>query len=98
MYRYLFTRHIFWPDPVAYNKITAPPPPTPIFLRRLGLDPSELGIVSPYRKQTTKLRQMMTALRIDAANIRVGSVEEFQVTKLSYSTFKLETCRTYGGH
>jgi superfamily I DNA and/or RNA helicase len=51
----------------------------------MGLDPSELGIVSPYRKQTTKLRQMMTALRIDAANIRVGSVEEFQVTTLGYS-------------
>jgi hypothetical protein len=54
------------------------------------LDPSELGIVSPYRKQTTKLRQMMTALRIDAANIRVGSVEEFQVRKLMLSEF--ETC------
>jgi superfamily I DNA and/or RNA helicase len=57
---------------------------------RLGLDPSELGIVSPYRKQTTKLRQMMTALHIDAANIRVGSVEEFQVTKLMLIQF--ETC------
>jgi superfamily I DNA and/or RNA helicase len=47
---------------------------------RLGLDPEEVGIISPYRKQTTKLRQMMGALlNMDASGIRVGSVEEFQV-------------------
>ena len=48
-------------------------------LGRLGVDPGEVGIISPYRKQTTKLRQMMSALNVDPTHIRIGSVEEFQV-------------------
>jgi hypothetical protein len=44
-----------------------------------NVDPSEIGIISPYRKQTTKLRQMMAALHVDTTNMRIGSVEEFQV-------------------
>ena len=38
-----------------------------------------MGIISPYRKQTAKLRQMMAAMNMDYTNIRIGSVEEFQV-------------------
>ena len=50
----------------------------PLFTR-LGVEPGEVGIISPYRKQTVKLRQMMAAMNMDYTNIRIGSVEEFQV-------------------
>ncbi|XP_052219999.1 putative helicase mov-10-B.1 isoform X12 [Dreissena polymorpha] len=44
------------------------------------VQPSDIGIIAPYKKQVSKIRQMLLAKRhIDNQNeITVGSVEEFQ--------------------
>ena len=51
----------------------------------LQVDPSEIGIISPYRRQVQKIRDLMNRkfqhkheFR-DWKNITVGSTEEFQV-------------------
>ena len=52
---------------------------------KLQVDPSEIGIISPYRRQVQKIRDLMNRkfqhkheFR-DWKNITVGSTEEFQV-------------------
>ncbi|XP_065066981.1 putative helicase MOV-10 [Rhopilema esculentum] len=48
--------------------------------RKLGVTPDEIGIISPYHKQVSKIRKLLEkkikSPRID--EIKVGSVEEFQ--------------------
>ncbi|XP_023326960.1 RNA helicase Mov10l1 [Eurytemora carolleeae] len=41
-----------------------------------GVEKDDIGIISPYRKQTQKIREMLKVFNIDG--IRIGSVEEFQ--------------------
>ncbi|KAK0142880.1 RNA helicase Mov10l1 [Merluccius polli] len=40
------------------------------------ISPSEIGIIAPYRKQSEKIRTLLG--RVGLADIKVGSVEEFQ--------------------
>jgi len=52
--------------------------------RSLGIKPSEIGIISPYKQQVKKLRQCLAAEKGKGdlrKEIRVGSVEEFQGTE-----------------
>lgn len=42
----------------------------------LGLTPSEVGIIAPYKKQVEKIRLLLTALNLEFC--KIGSVEEFQ--------------------
>ncbi|KAH3800822.1 hypothetical protein DPMN_154465 [Dreissena polymorpha] len=55
---------------------------TALLIKKSGtkLKPSDIGIIAPYKKQVSKIRQMLLAKRhIDNQNeITVGSVEEFQ--------------------
>ena len=41
---------------------------------QLGVD--DIGIITPYRKQVEKIRNMLAEMRLE--RIKVGSVEEFQ--------------------
>lgn len=41
-----------------------------------GLLPSEVGLLTPYRRQTLKLRSLITSLRLPTC--KIGSAEEFQ--------------------
>jgi len=41
-----------------------------------GMDPDNIGIITPYRKQVEKIRMMLEKLAMP--DIKVGSVEEFQ--------------------
>nr|CAB3263914.1 putative helicase Mov10l1 [Phallusia mammillata] len=47
-----------------------------LLISRLNVLPSDIGIITPYRKQVEKLRLMLKSLKI--TGIKVGSVEEFQ--------------------
>ncbi|KAM4618202.1 RNA helicase Mov10l1 [Polymixia lowei] len=40
------------------------------------VDPSDIGIIAPYRKQSEKIRVLLS--RVGLSDIKVGSVEEFQ--------------------
>ncbi|TRY75130.1 hypothetical protein TCAL_00662 [Tigriopus californicus] len=40
------------------------------------VNPTELGVIAPYRKQVEKVRHLLTSLELDLP--RIGSVEEFQ--------------------
>jgi helicase MOV-10 len=47
----------------------------------LRLKPEDIGIISPYRKQVEKIRQLIKSGKKEIPNIEnitVGSVEEFQ--------------------
>jgi len=44
--------------------------------RDCGLSDDSFGVVTPYRKQVQKIRQLLRSSNLD--NIKVGSVEEFQ--------------------
>lgn len=50
------------------------------YLRRAfgpwGLLPSEVGVLTPYRRQTLKLRELVNSLGLPAC--KIGSAEEFQ--------------------
>ncbi|KAF0301715.1 RNA helicase Mov10l1 [Amphibalanus amphitrite] len=49
------------------------------YLQKLGsagVDWDEVGVISPYRKQTEKIRELMTTFGLPT--VKVGSVEEFQ--------------------
>ncbi|GFO01919.1 RNA helicase mov10l1 [Plakobranchus ocellatus] len=41
-----------------------------------GVQPEDIGIITPYRKQVEKIRLMME--RLNMPDVKVGSVEEFQ--------------------
>ena len=41
-----------------------------------GVDPDEVGIVTPYRKQVERIRRLVDALGLE--RVKVGTVEEFQ--------------------
>ncbi|KAM3617817.1 uncharacterized protein V6R79_011507 [Siganus canaliculatus] len=48
---------------------------------KMGLDISDIGIITPYRKQVQKIREALDIMRKegqDTSSIKVGSVEEFQ--------------------
>ena len=50
-----------------------------IYLRKIfdfGILVDDIGIISPYRKQTSKLREILTSLELPLP--KIGSVEEFQ--------------------
>jgi len=54
---------------------------TTVYIRALitsGVDPTDVGIIAPYRKQVSKVREMLVTMELPADEIRVGSVEEFQ--------------------
>ncbi|XP_064093385.1 uncharacterized protein LOC135206091 isoform X2 [Macrobrachium nipponense] len=46
-------------------------------LTNFGLMPSNIGIITPYRKQVEKIRQLLTIFGVQPG-IKVGTVEEFQ--------------------
>ena len=35
----------------------------------MGVDPKDVGIVAPYRKQTEKIRQLMESLNLDPVKV-----------------------------
>ncbi|CAK8681576.1 unnamed protein product [Clavelina lepadiformis] len=44
--------------------------------KETGCHPSDIGVVTPYRKQVEKIRMMFKALHVN--DVKIGSVEEFQ--------------------
>ena len=43
-----------------------------------GVNAAEVGIVTPYRKQVEKIRELARTFKLDTTLLRVGTVEEFQ--------------------
>ncbi len=43
-----------------------------------NVKPEDVGIVTPYRKQVQKIRELARTFRLDVSRLSVGSVEEFQ--------------------
>ena len=41
-----------------------------------GLEPENIGIISPYRQQVKEIRKLLSLAAFDA--IKVGTTEEFQ--------------------
>jgi len=65
-------------------------------LLRAGTPPGDIGIIAPYRKQVSKVKELIATLELDASEVRVGSVEEFQGQERS--VILMTTVRSCGDH
>ncbi|KAL7635976.1 UNVERIFIED_CONTAM: hypothetical protein RMT77_013794 [Armadillidium vulgare] len=48
-----------------------------LHILKFGVDPHDIGIISPYKKQVEKIRRLLVSFNIDEG-VKVGPVEEFQ--------------------